>query len=139
MLYSVIVAEGHSLEEWTEELDVPEGEDPEAWCKQIIANFNETERMRFGKKAKLRRIIEVVKATDRLVHVWVKSNLVTLHDKSGYYDELQCERCGLKCKRYGLENPPQMECRPERVCSLCGTEFATETGLKIHKTRKHGL
>jgi len=137
MLYSIVVAEGDSPVEWMEELDVPEGEDPAAWCKRVIDNFNEVESNWYGEKAKLRRLIEVVKATEKLVHIWVKSNLVTLHDKSGYYDELQCERCGLKCRRYGLGDPPQTECHPERVCSLCGKEFASETGLKIHRTRMH--
>lgn len=139
MLYSVVVAEEGTSQEWTEELDVPEGKDPEEWCKQIIADFNKGEHERYGEKGRPRRLVRVIEPTDKLVHIWVKSNLVTLHDRSGHYDELRCERCGLKCKRYGLENPPQMECHPERVCSTCGKEFASETGLKIHRKRMHGI
>jgi hypothetical protein len=36
-------------------------------------------------------------------HDWDKKNLVTVSNRTGHYDEVQCKNCGMKGKRYGFE------------------------------------
>lgn len=68
---------------------------------RTIAYFNSTlrpheEPRTFTGKAEL---VGAGKGGD---HDWRKKNLVTLSDHRGWYDNMECDACGITARRYGL-------------------------------------
>lgn len=84
---------------WWEEFDV-DTDDAEQWAKDTVKNFNQTRR-----PGELRRTVldvEVVDMYSIKKHKYEKTNLVTKADKTGMYDTVECSRCGVTARRYGI-------------------------------------
>lgn len=79
--------------------------DPEKWCKDIIEWFNSTLRPHERKRVFVR--CEVIGEVPPAEHRWFKTTAMTKimvgsarHGSS--YDAMECERCGVTGKRYGI-------------------------------------
>ena len=92
---------------WDEESQTEEGL---SFAEQI-QKFNDT--MRPGEIA--RELIGAIEEDYIKVHRWSgKLNSVTQMDKTGQYDEYECQDCGKKYKRRTLDwNPPRDDCKPK--------------------------
>lgn len=93
-----------TLEPWWEDYDV-KTDDPEAWARIMIAQYNEGNMERYGDAAHQRILISVriIRNNNNEYHEWIKTNLVTKGNRLGdCYDTYQCRVCGCKGKRYGL-------------------------------------
>jgi hypothetical protein len=80
--------------------------DPEQWCEDIIAWFNSTLRPHETKREFVR--CEVIGEVPPAEHRWVKHSAMTKimvgGPRSGSnYDSMECGRCGVTGKRYGLK------------------------------------
>lgn len=92
---------GNEAGAWFEEYE-KEVTDAQAWAEQTIQRFNETLRP----KERPRKLlgVEVLNVTGVKEHTWQKVNIMTLTGPKGCYDLMQCKRCGITAKRYGLGN-----------------------------------
>jgi len=106
-----------------EKAEVTDQASAEAWAKRTIDNFNAT--LRAGEIA--RKLLMVKLGGDApLEHQWIKWSAITKIDpRGGSYDEMRCERCGCRGKRYGLgelgvkrdsifRSPKWEHCRPDQ-------------------------
>jgi hypothetical protein len=90
---------------WVEAYDRAEVKnvgDAVRWAEALIDKFNRT--LRPGERA--RKVLAVTRTGDSSAppHDWGKTNLVTVSDHGQYYDTMECVRCGVTGKRYGLDN-----------------------------------
>lgn len=77
--------------------------DPEAWARALVAKFNNTLRPNETWRTVDRvEVTEIADPNYRPDHVWRKTNAVTISDRQGVYDRMQCEVCGVTGKRFGL-------------------------------------
>lgn len=77
----------------------------EAWASNLIREFNEQEKLRYGKKAALRELlsVEIDGADNRRKHEWAKVNAATMTTpRKRLYDLWRCKVCGITGRRYGL-------------------------------------
>ena len=86
-----------SDESWVENYDRPSVktiEDANKFAAQLIQTFNNT--LRPHEKARKILSVTLVGESDAPDHNWSKTNLVTIiNPRLGFYDTLQCERCGI--------------------------------------------
>jgi len=80
-------------------------EDPVQWSKDILAWFNRTLRPHERKRLFVR--CDIVGEVPPAEHKWVKVTAMTKTMSGGprhgqMYDSMECERCGVTGKRYGL-------------------------------------
>lgn len=73
--------------------------DPEQWAKEAIEEFNNT--LREYEKRRKYLGYEIIDK-DLNVHIWHKTNAITIIKKDMNYDTMQCSVCGITGKRYGL-------------------------------------
>jgi hypothetical protein len=109
MKFKIQVRQGE-MNLWWEEFSYNEVTDhatAEAFAKNMIADFNETERLRYGARAHLRELLAVEFIGEGpLQHEWEKANLVTIMSRSGSYDLMRCRVCGCTARRYGVGEAP---------------------------------
>lgn len=73
-----------------------------AWATRIVASFNATLKP-YEKPRTLHSVRIVGDSVPRpKPHHFLKVNLVTLSDHRGAFDNVACEHCGCKARRYGL-------------------------------------
>lgn len=89
--------ESRHWEEYDEDTD-----DAQKWAEDIIVSFNRT--CRPGEIHRRLLSVEVIDVDSIKDHLWVKKNLVTLTGPQGFYDQMECTRCGVVARRYGLCN-----------------------------------
>jgi len=127
----------NSQSQWEEELEVGSIKTAKEDIKQILKLFNEEEIKRYGKKARLRAFVSInTEILIQNIHNWEKvSAFCDQYGRVVY----KCSRCKLveKIPHYSLRQPSRKKCYPERVCTLCNKQFASEKSLKRHKTKKH--
>jgi len=80
-------------------------EDPEKWCRDILDWFNSTLRPHERRREFVRCV--VIGEVPPAEHRWVKQSAMTKTVVGGprhgsSYDAMECERCGVTGKRYGL-------------------------------------
>lgn len=93
-------------EPWVEPYDlhqVQNIDDAVQWAELTIAKFNRT--LRPGERARKLLTTEMAGESTDAPHDFEKINLMTLlDDRMNAYDALQCRRCGITGRRYGLTN-----------------------------------
>jgi hypothetical protein len=74
------------------------------WGRNLIERFNDVEKTRYGSKALIRTFVSCQPLNlPNKEHDWKKVNLITCHDpRLGMYDIYQCQKCGIKGKRFGF-------------------------------------
>lgn len=92
---------------WTEPYNRPEIGSEEAaksWAERTIKNFNDT--LRPGEKARkfLGVFFDQEDNKEKAVHLWSKTNLVTIIRGHRSHDTLKCLNCGVTAKRFGLDS-----------------------------------
>ena len=96
--------ESDTSKPWVESYDKPELKTESAvrdWAHRTIEYFNSTLR----EFEKPRALLEVtISEEPSAVHMWEKTNLVTIQDRGQMYDTAKCRSCGITARRYGLEN-----------------------------------
>lgn len=135
--YTAKVGYQDGSSQWEEELAVPDGLDPETYIQEIIEDYNKLESKRYGDKAKLRRVISIDTTSSTLMCSWTRVNAVTLTDRKGMYNLYRCEECRLTVRYSEFSRPGEKECHPERVCTLCNKEYASEKTFAKHIARTH--
>lgn len=91
----------YSGEAWQETLDDRRVKDVrDAWYYGHIVVDEFNRGLRPGERARRLLAVEVVGESE--VHEWRKVNLVTIMDRHGMYDKMQCEHCGITGKRFGI-------------------------------------
>lgn len=123
--------------QWEESLPVPAGIDPRAYIRGLLEDFNEEEIDRYGDKARLRELVSVDTTSGTRMCSWTRVNAVTLADRKGLYNRYRCDKCRLTVRTHAMARPAEKECHPERVCTICNKEFASDTNLARHMARKH--
>ena len=85
--------------EWEEEYE-ENTDDPLEWGRKLIDRFNKSLKLGESK----REVVDVTISYERsrLVHIWEKTNLVTISNNQGSYDTARCSLCGVTGKRFGL-------------------------------------
>ncbi len=101
--------------------------DPEKWSREIIDWFNSTRRPHERERVFVRCLVagEVPPAE----HKWSKATAMTQMDariRSGSpFDRMQCERCGVTGKRYGLQQRVKIDSKFKlKVYQRCDTSCA---------------
>jgi len=135
--YTAIVGHQDGSSQWEEKLAIPDGVDPEEFIREMLEEFNELETERYGDKAQLRKFISVDTASSIRMCSWTRVNAVALSDSKGMYNIYQCGECKLTVRTGAMALPGEKECHPERVCTICNREFASDTNLAKHMVRKH--
>lgn len=105
MKFQIEVLEKGARASWWETYDKEEVVDEataRAYAKKMIDYFNST--LRSGEKR--RSFVGGIKLIDEGTreHKWTKSNVVTLADHRGAFDNVTCKTCGARARRYGLWN-----------------------------------
>lgn len=74
----------------------------ERWAYDLIQHYNGT--LRPGERPRTLEGVTVEETTQEnpTDHDWHKTNLVTVLDHRGAYDRLECSRCHITAKRFGL-------------------------------------
>ena len=88
--------------------------DPEKWSRDIIAWFNSTLRPHETRRVFVR--CEVVGEVPPAEHRWFKVTAMTKQMVGGQrhgalYDAMECERCGVTGKRYGIGSFVKLDSR----------------------------
>lgn len=135
--YTAIIGHRDGSSQWEEKLSVPDGVDPETYIRELLEDFNAREFHRYGDKAKLRKFISVDTTSGTRMCSWTRVNAVTLTDNKGMYDLYQCGECKLTVRTGAFGRPNEKECHPERVCTTCNKEFASDKNLAKHMARQH--
>lgn len=135
--YTAIIGPQDGSSQWEEKLAIPDGVDPETYIREMLEEFNELETERYGDKAKLRKFISVDTASGIRMCSWTRVNAVALSDSKGMYNIYKCGECKLTVRTGAMARPGEKECHPERVCTICDREFASDTNLAKHMARKH--
>lgn len=64
-------------------------------------------------------------------HVWSKQNLVTLNRRGKMFDEMLCENCGMKGRRYGFVSVEVSESYKLENVRLCPKAKPTEVPQRV--------
>jgi hypothetical protein len=108
-------------------------DDPTKWSRDIIDWFNSTRRP--GERERVFMRCEVEGEVPTAEHKWVKATAMTQSDNrirgGSPYDKMQCERCGITGKRYGLHSHVRIDAKFKlKVYQRCDTSCAkTGRGL----------
>lgn len=114
-------------EEYTKDLDTED--EVKQWCIDTLDYFNST--LRPGEKKRTFvgfKILSDEKPPKE--HEWSKINLVTISDKTGLYDKLRCDVCGITARRYGLDT-----IEPDKKYRSPKYQYCKE-GKEVPKKRK---
>jgi len=120
---------------WTEIVFIPDNEDSEVYCQNIIDRFNIT---RTSNEEKERRLIATTIIEENVPSKFCefeKQNLVTRADGS---DLLKCKYCGETYIRHGLHTPTSMICinfRAFQRTKLTNAFNAIENEVKNFKSQ----
>lgn len=136
-VYAVMIGFMDGSSQWEEQLAIPDGVDPEACIRELLIDFNELQTKRYGDKAKPRKFISVDMARSTRMCSWTRVNTVTLTDSKGMHNLYRCDECKLTVRTGAMARPGEKECHPERVCTICNKEFASDKNLARHLARKH--
>lgn len=147
---------------FTEEIEVPDNQDPEKFIEGIYKEFNDTEDERAKITADdldtgIRSVMDdeekknykyiphyrdliliydlgvIVKEKEYCTSS--KVNVITLKNGGDLY---RCSRCGLHRIRMGFGEFNEKECFPDRTCGECNKVFETPELYEKHKARgKH--
>lgn len=92
----------HVSQTWREDYNEPDVDDPKAWARQLIKDFNANRAG--GARSRVLVNVRVCANNVPLPHQWRKTNLVTIQGRRSnvVYDTYRCEMCGATGKRYGL-------------------------------------
>jgi len=120
-----------------ESIAVPDGLDPETYVKELVDDFNKLETDRYGDEAWLRKFVSVDTTSSTRMCNWTRTNAVTLTDRKGMYNLYRCEECRLTVRLSEFSRPQDKECHPERVCTSCNKEYASEKTFAKHIARTH--
>lgn len=105
-----------------------ETSNPELWCKQTIEWFNATLRPKERKRVFVR--CEVVGEVPPGEHKWFKATAMTqtLSQARGGmpYDKMQCERCGITGKRFGIGSHVHLDSKYKRIKAFQRCDTAME-------------
>jgi hypothetical protein len=73
-------------------------------------------------------------------HVWEKQNLVTKATRKGLFDEMVCENCGMKGRRYGFETVEVSESYKIESVNFCPKAKKPKIPkiVKVTYCRAHG-
>ena len=132
---------------WEEEVEVPYETDGIEYVKQLLETWNNEEDNRkeinpdyHASHRKLLKIngVDFGQSKKQKQCNFRKINLVTIHDKSGYYDSLECLDCGMKEKRFLLGKPTR-NCYPERTCPEHQKIFNSIEKLTQHNKKYHSI
>ena len=123
-------------EETIEELFLTE-DNFEAEARQLLENFNEEEKLRKEQSPNypmdIRKFISIEKLQAKISYCDLKKlNIISVKDKRGYYDLLECNGCLRIYKRYSLYTPTNLICNPNLICKRCRKEYKTEKGIAKH-------
>jgi hypothetical protein len=101
---TVIHNDGKPSEPWIEDYDrteIKNIDDAKAYAVALIKRFNDT--LRPHERPRKVVLVELKGASVSQLHDWSKQNLVTIFcPRMGCYDIMECSRCGITAKRYGL-------------------------------------
>lgn len=135
--FTAVIGYQDGSSQWEEKLSIPEGVDPETYIREMLEDFNGLETERYGDKVRLRKFISVDTASSTRMCSWTRVNAVTLTDSRGMYNLYLCNGCKLTVRTGATVRPGEKECHPERVCTLCNKEFASDKNLEKHMARQH--
>lgn len=91
-------------EEAYEHNSIVDQESAELEVVAMIKQFNRGEVARYGRAARRRRALDIVFEGESNLHIWEKTNLVTLMKSGTPYDAYKCKTCGVTGKRFGLND-----------------------------------
>lgn len=134
MKIKMFVKEVCSGSSWIEDLNVPDGKDPEEYAKGIINNFNNT--LRPGEEARELLGIELLDGSDNpKEHNWEKQNGFALTDRIGMYDAYKCKDCGITGKIRTSGTPIKIDSKfSAPIYKDCKT-----AAIQMEKNRKRRL
>lgn len=119
--------------EWGETYE-KEVADPEKWSRDIIAWFNRT--LRPGEKKREFVRCEVFGEVAPAEHKWFKVTAMTKTMSGGprhgqMYDAMECERCGVTGKRYGIQPHVKLDSKwRQQVYKRCDTAMEAMGRIK---------
>lgn len=97
-------------------------DDPQDWAEKTIVRFNDTLRPHERPRSLVR--VEILDRHSVKDHRWGKTNLMTLSNAHGIYDRVECERCGIKALRYGLQRIVRQAPFRPKVYERCDSAMA---------------
>jgi hypothetical protein len=111
--------------------------DPEQWSRDIIDWFNSTLRPHERKRIFVR--CEVEGEVPPAEHKWAKVTAMTKANQYGMpYDAMQCERCGITGKRFGLGPHTKIDSKFRRAAfKRCDTSLKAQ-GKQALSGRQQG-
>ena len=130
-----ITKEIASGKEFFEDTEVSSIENAESELKTLIETFNQEEKGRYGKKARLRQFVRIVKKGQEKHH-WIKKSWVCDSLSRVIYE---CDKCFLRkaIPHYSLSRPPKSACHPDRICQRCNKQFVSTDNLEKHNEKYH--
>ena len=90
-------------EPWIEEYDRAEVktiDEATDYATALVDNWNNS--LRPHEKERRVVLVELAGESGPTAHDWEKTNLVTISDRLGLYDTLECRNCFITAKRFGL-------------------------------------
>lgn len=108
---------------------------PEKWSRDIIDWFNKG--LRPGERKRIFVRCEVEGEVPPAEHKWAKATAMTQSDNrirgGSPYDRMECERCGVTGKRYGLHSHVRIDSKFKlKVYQRCDTSCAAR-GIALRK------
>lgn len=107
-----------------------ETDDPKRWGEGIIEYFNSS--LRPHEKPRKFLGVEVIDDHSIKEHKWVKISAATQLERGRNFDRMECERCGVTGKRFGLQGSTTIDSKFRRVAfKRCDTslEFIQKNGF----------
>jgi len=120
--------------DYPDEANVTSLETAEQEIKELLEQFNETERHRYGDEKTCREFVRLLDEEPTPQHEWYKMDLV-----SGAVTKYKCQRCMLIEEFHFPHVPHGGDCHPERVCEYCNEEYVSEKNLQRHQIKKYGM
>lgn len=116
--------------EWNEEYTA-KTDNPEQWGRDIVAFFNRTLRPGESPREFVGLIGDVVEVPPP-EHAWFKTTAMTQnHATKIPFDRMQCERCGITGKRFGIGRPVTRDSVwRAKVYAQCDTTIAHQRGRR---------
>jgi len=123
---------GVEMDMWLEDAMVNSMKTAEKEIRAIIEEFNRTEKIICGDKARLREFVRLANEAGVNQHEWQKIDVY-----SGSTTRYKCQKCWLVREVHGFTRPIGGACHPKRVCIACNKEFKSGKNRDRHIAKMH--